>query len=113
MIRYNNNIMTMLLLALTLMFSVSSRSQSNIISIIGGYVAQSDTLHVSLCADNDDPFVSFQCDVKIPEGMLYVEESASVSNRAADHSISVANPTDNTLRLFAYSLNNSSFTGTT
>ncbi len=68
---------------------------------------------ISLGIDNSESFISFQCDVVLPEGFSYVSESIALSNRSTDHVISATNVSNDTLRILSYSLNNAQFLGDT
>lgn len=85
--------------------------QQNIMKINGGEVLGNDTLEVKINIENDQRFISFQCDVILPEQMEYVTESAVLTTRARDHVLNANQIQNNTIRLFSYSLNNKAFSG--
>jgi len=70
-----------------------------------------DTLELSINIINNDPFISFQCDIILPDSFQYVDNSAVLTSRGADHVINSAMISNNLLRIFSYSLNNSRFLG--
>ncbi len=65
----------------------------------------------TLDIDNMEPFVGFQFDLVLPNEMEYVEESAELTERSENHSVSAAIIGDNRLRVIAFSPTNTHFTG--
>jgi len=70
-----------------------------------------DTISVSLHIDNIDDFVAFQTDIQLPNEIEYIVNSAVLTGRAQDHILSVLLLENNLLRVFVYSLSNSTFLG--
>jgi hypothetical protein len=70
-----------------------------------------DTVSVEIEIKNDSPFISFQCDLIFPSVCAYVDKSAQLTDRKADHVLNASQVTTNRLRLFAYSLSNALFHG--
>ena len=70
------------------------------------------TASFSLCISNDKPVVGFQLDVSYPSVLTYVNGSAQLTSRASDQVVSVSAIAPGVLRLIAYSVSLSSFTGT-
>ncbi|MCX6233731.1 MAG: hypothetical protein NT175_03265 [Bacteroidetes bacterium] len=70
-----------------------------------------DTVSVEIEIKNDDPFISFQCDLIFPSVCVYVDKSAQLTDRKADHVLNASQVTTNRLRLFSYSLSNALFHG--
>jgi hypothetical protein len=70
-----------------------------------------DTITVSVAVNNDTAFVSFQCDVLLPAGFGYVQNSILLSSRSADHVITGTLIENNRLRVLSYSLSNAEFVG--
>lgn len=72
-----------------------------------------DTVTVSIDMNNYDRIVAFQTDLAIPPGYRYLSESAQLTDRKTNHTLSVGTPVGGILRLFAFSMTGASFTGTT
>ncbi|MCF8351007.1 MAG: hypothetical protein K9H15_07545 [Bacteroidales bacterium] len=100
---------------LTVLFAICSvgplHGQSNILRVIGSNSAFNEQTEIKVDIANDQSFISFQCDIVLPSSMSYVEESATLSERAKDHVLNVSEIQGNKVRLFAYSLNNKKFKG--
>ena len=62
-----------------------------------------DTITVSLHIDNSDEFVAFQTDIQLPTQVTYIDNSATLTDRANGHNLSASLVSGNTLRLIAYS----------
>ena len=60
---------------------------------------------------NADSIAAVQCDVVLPAGLTYVDNSVHLAVRASTHSLSASLITSNTLRLLAYSLTGTALTG--
>jgi len=75
----------------------------------------SSTVVIDVGIQNYDVVLSFQFDVPLPPGFTYVSGSSVLNPaRRVDHLIYAAElPGTNTLRIFAFSLTNSHFTGNT
>lgn len=80
-----------------------------LIPIISGYTY--DTISIDVEISNDDPFTAFQCDVVLPESVTFIENSATLTNRSVDHFLYATLLPENKLRLFAFSPNNTTFSG--
>lgn len=80
-----------------------------IINDVQVYADSNFTLQIDV--ENEDEFVSFQFDIILPENIQYIENSAILSDRAQDHSLSVAMINNNTIRALAFSLNSTPFLG--
>ena len=70
-----------------------------------------DTVSVRIEIQNADRFVGFQFDMILPDQISYVDGSAMLSDRVVDHQIVASIVNNNTLRVFAYSLTQSPFSG--
>ena len=71
---------------------------------------QEATLVISV--DNTQPFVAFQVDIPIPNGLTYIESSAVLEDARKDgHILSASIVSSNTLRLIGYSLSSIPFKG--
>ena len=100
-------IKSVLVFMLTL-FIVSANAQ-NILFINNAEGVANDTIPVSISINNDTAFISFQCDLVLPESFNYVPGSITLSNRCTDHVVNATNVAGNTLRILSYSLSNSKF----
>lgn len=69
-----------------------------------------DTVTVNLEMDNMEPIVAMQCGFDLPEELVFVEGSAKVLSRGANHT-ATASFSGGRLSLYAYSPDNSAFTG--
>ena len=70
-----------------------------------------------IAMDNVEQIVGFQFDLQLPEGVTVAANAngmyaASLTNRNADHSLSVSKVGDNLYRFVSVSMNNSSYSGT-
>ena len=70
-----------------------------------------DTINVSIVINNSDSFVGFQFDLPLGDQIAFVPSSASLSDRANDHSLVETIIDNNTIRIFAYSMNQTEFSG--
>ncbi len=70
-----------------------------------------DLVEFSFSINNMDAFTGFQFDVVLPPVMTYVNSSAVLSQRSNGHMASASMVASNTLRVVAYSINNSIFSG--
>ncbi len=68
------------------------------------------TVTVNLEMDNMEPIVAMQCGFDLPEELVFVEGSAKVLSRGANHT-ATASFSGGRLSLYAYSPDNSAFTG--
>lgn len=86
---------------------------SNEIRIGSVNVDAGATCTIAIAVTNTDEFTAFQTDIPIPEGFSYVAESATLNpERITGHSLS-AGMVGSTLRLIAFSINNTPFPGNT
>ncbi len=69
-----------------------------------------EVVTVTLRMNNMEPIVAAQCDIKLPEALVYVEGSAKAL-RSGNHEVTASVDEKNVLRLVAYSLNNTAFDG--
>jgi len=77
------------------------------VSVYGGHEAE-----FSVTIDNEDDFVGFVADIRLPDGFAYLEETAYLdADRAGDHELEVSHPDDGLLRLSAVSATSDSFSG--
>ena len=98
-----------LLLLLTLS-KVMFAQNIMIVNDVSGNAA--DTVSVRIEIQNADPFVGFQFDMILPDQVSYVNGSAKLSDRAVDdHQIATSIVNDSTLRVLAFSINQSRFSG--
>lgn len=94
-----------------LLFSYCLSAQ-NIISIDSVFAQPQSEIQIFIYIENQDPFVSFQLDVPLNEGLSYASASTVLNpERANGHSISANMIAGNVLRIFAYSFSNNSFSG--
>ena len=70
-----------------------------------------DTVTIKLDIDNYEPFVAFQCDLEFPDSLTFLNDGVSLSSRKIDHQISASLINKNKLRLFAFSLSQKEFSG--
>lgn len=90
---------------------------SNTISIDASAGCRGAQTSLPTVMDNKEQIVGFQFDLQLPEGITLARNTsgtyaASLTERAADHSLSVNKVGDGIYRFIAVSLNNSVFTGT-
>jgi len=83
----------------------------NYILAENGITAPGDTVTVKIDVDNYEPFVAFQFDLRFPERFNYIENSARLTDRAADHTLAVNLIEDGRLRAVAYSMTQAAFQG--
>ncbi len=68
-----------------------------------------DQVLIPFSISNQEEFISFQCDIQLPDGFSYIDGSISLSARSVDHVVSVTNIENNRIRIFSYSMNNTPF----
>lgn len=90
-------------------FVLTSTSAQNIMQLNNSWGAINSTIIVPISITNDEEFISFQCDVLLPDGFSYVPGSISLSSRSVDHVVNVTNIENNSIRILSYSLNNTAF----
>jgi hypothetical protein len=84
---------------------------ANSVRIVPASVPQGATVPISVEVENSDPFVAFQADIPLPAGCSYVSGSAALSTaRSLGHTLSVS-IVGNAIRLIAFSMSNTSFSG--
>jgi len=84
----------------------------NIISATSVTGTKGDTVSLPFSINNSEPFVAFQFDITLPDSVSFVNSSLILSNRASgSHSITSSFITSNKLRVLAYSMNQSQFSG--
>lgn len=72
-----------------------------------------DTLWVPVNVNNIEPFVGFQFDFEFPSFMQYLPGSGQLTTRSQNHALAVQSLTSTKIRVLAYSLTQSIFTGDT
>ncbi|WKZ71247.1 MAG: choice-of-anchor D domain-containing protein [Melioribacteraceae bacterium] len=70
-----------------------------------------NTILVNLEINNADEFVAFQTDITLPAQVTYLANSASLTGRKSDHSLSANVINGNILRIIAFSINQNPFSG--
>lgn len=83
----------------------------NSISIRDASAVLNDTVTVKIDVDNYDAFVAFQADFEIPANLTLVSGSARLTNRKEDHSLTAVLISEHVIRLFAFSMSQSPFSG--
>ena len=87
-------------------------SGDNVMRVSSDSVYGGGEVELSLAIDNEDEFVGFVADIRLPEGFAYVEETAYLdAGRAGDHELEVSHPAEGLLRLSAVSATSDSFSG--
>lgn len=74
-------------------------------------VTQGGTSEITVEINNEENFVAFQFDLSYPSGITPDLDNITLSDRKSDHTISVSDLGNNTLRIFAYSANSIVFSG--
>ncbi|MDP8269251.1 MAG: choice-of-anchor D domain-containing protein, partial [Candidatus Tenebribacter davisii] len=95
-----------------LTFSIYLFSQ-NTMFIPDVFGVAEDTISVSVHVNNAEDFVAIQTDIQLPVEVNYVENSGILTDRIQDHILSISLLENNLLRIFIYSLSNSTFLGNT
>lgn len=101
-------------LLLLLITSVSGKSHAgnNIMKLDSLESFPGSTISVMIFIWNDDPFVSFQLDMPIPEDFSYVQNSVQLNpERKVNHTIAANVLANNRLRIISYSMTNTPFLG--
>jgi hypothetical protein len=70
-----------------------------------------DTVVTSITVENYEQSVAFQVDLVVPDGLVYIPNSARLTDRKVDHMVSVANIGNNTFRIVAFSPTQQHFQG--
>lgn len=105
-IKQNTKLILLFLLAFIITTTINAQ---NIMQINNAWGAINSTIIVPISITNDEEFISFQCDVLLPDGFSYVPGSISLSSRSVDHVVNVTNIENNSIRILSYSLNNTAF----
>lgn len=100
---------SILLIVLTIFVLAPSSYAQNIMQVDDANGTVNNNVTISLSVQNDEEFISFQCDVVLPDGFNYIPGSVSLTPRSVDHVVNVTNIEDNTIRILSYSLNNTTF----
>lgn len=90
---------------------VTSIYAQNTISIPNFSGNAKSEVEIEIQINNADTFVAFQLDIFLPGQVKYKTDSAVLTNRKDDHSISATIINTNTLRVIAYSLSQKLFLG--
>ena len=84
----------------------------NILSAVSTAGVKNDTIMLSFKIRNTESFTAFQFDVMLPQGIDLLANSIALGQRAtASHSISYSLVTPTKIRILAYSINQSLFSG--
>ncbi len=83
----------------------------NIMRVDSTSIMLNDTGWVSISIENHEPFVGFQFDLIIPDGLYYANE-VQLTDRAVDHSVVAYLVGPNKLTVFSYSMTQAEFSGT-
>ncbi len=83
----------------------------NYYNVGDAYSGLQDTVKIEVYADNYESFVAFQFDIEYPSIADCILDSVSLTTRAADHVLMVNQIASNKIRVFAYSLSQSEFSG--
>jgi hypothetical protein len=95
-----------------LIVALSSFAFAQNIMIFPDLATGSETqIQVNVEIENADPFVGFQFDLPLDNELEYVSGTAILTDRSNGHAISASIVNGNTLRLFAYSMSQTPFTG--
>jgi len=99
----------MLSIVLMLILISTNISAQNIMQIKNAQGVINSNVVLPILIANDEEFISFQCDVLLPDGFTYVPNSITLTARSVDHVVNVTNIENNTIRVLSYSLNNTAF----
>lgn len=88
---------------------IIQRIGQNDLIIRGAGAVPGDTVAISIEINNDEPFISFQLDIRLPDSVSYIENSFLLSNRSQNHVILGSIIGENLLRIISYSPDNSVF----
>ncbi|MEX2603803.1 MAG: choice-of-anchor D domain-containing protein [Gracilimonas sp.] len=70
-----------------------------------------EMVEVQVLISNDTPFTGFQFDLIVPDVLELQDPAGELSERADDHSLSINEVSDNTIRVVVFSVNQLIFTG--
>jgi hypothetical protein len=100
------------LLLFTSLIYKAAISGENIMKLDSLEAFPASVITVLIHVENDDPFVSFQLDIPIPEGFNYIENSVQLNpDRKVNHSVAANVLANGRLRILSYSMTNSPFIG--
>jgi hypothetical protein len=101
-----------IILLLILLVSGKIYGGNNVMKLDSLQAFPGSTINVMIFIENDDPFVSFQLDMPIPEGFTYIQNSAQLNpDRKVNHTIATNVLANNRLRIISYSMTNAPFLG--
>jgi len=83
----------------------------NYINVNDSMYSYGDTMFVDIDVDNLETFTGFQFDLNFTDSLTYVPDLAYLSQRAGDHIVQVSDIDSNSIRILAFSLSQSDFTG--
>lgn len=106
---FNKGLKLILLVSLMLFVLTPASYAQNIMQVDDADGSINSNVTVSLSIQNDEEFISFQCDLLLPDGFKYVAGSISLTPRSVDHVVNVTNIENNIIRILSYSLNNTAF----
>lgn len=106
---FNKGLKLILLVSLMLFVLTPASYAQNIMQVDDADGTINSNVTVSLSVQNDEEFISFQCDLLLPDGFKYVAGSVSLTPRSVDHVVNVTNIENNIIRILSYSLNNTAF----
>lgn len=92
-------------------FVTNSNLAGNVMIAGDAFARPGDTVSLSVSIANTDPFISFQFDLPLPEAMAWVDSSASLTTRSADHVVVAGVTGAGALRMIAWSPGNAAFKG--
>lgn len=84
----------------------------NYISVYDSMYSYGDTMFVDIVVDNLEAFTGFQFDLDHTDSLTCLISQVQLSQRAGNHIIQVTQIDSSSIRLFAYSLSQAEFTGT-
>jgi len=106
----NDNIrLKSILLLFILAFIFTTTTAQNIMQIKNAQGVVNSNIDIPISIANDEEFISFQCDVLLPDGFTYIPNSITLTSRSVDHVVNVTNIENNIIRILSYSLNNTAF----
>jgi hypothetical protein len=83
----------------------------NYINVVDSAFNYGDTMFVNITADNLEPFTGFQFDLIFSDSLTCLTTLASLGTRAGDHLLQVSDMGNHTLRVLAFSMSQSIFSG--
>jgi len=83
----------------------------NLMILNGDSTIVNDTAFITLEIENSEPFTAFQFDLALPADFSFIESSAQLTQRKADHVLVASMVSEDTLRFFAFSMTNAGFVG--